>query len=96
MAKATWSSVAERDLESIVEYITLDGRPLVAEQIAREIRVQCQFHAEHPTLGERETRIGGSCRRFVYKRWVVIYRIETDGIGVIRVVDGARDFDRLF
>jgi toxin ParE1/3/4 len=95
MAKATWSSFAERDLEAIVEYITLDGRPQVADQIAREIRDQCQFHAAHPTLGERESRLGGTYRRFVHKRWVVIYRIEAEGIGVIRVVDGARDFDRL-
>jgi plasmid stabilization system protein ParE len=96
-AKAGWSSIAERDLEEIVYYIAVvDGRPHVAEQIACEIREHCERYAGHPLVGEEEPRLGGNCRRFTHKRWVIFYRVEKAGIGVLRVVDGARDFDRLF
>jgi toxin ParE1/3/4 len=97
MGQAIWSELAELDLEEIVYYIAVeDKRPQVAEQIAGEIRDACDRYAEHPLVGEREPRLGGSCRRFTHKRWVILYRPEETGISVIRVVDGARDFDRLF
>lgn len=95
--RARWSDLAELDLEEIVYYIAaVDHRPRVAEKIAAEIRDACLWYAEHPTVGELDARLGPDCRRFTHKRWVIFYRPEPEGIGVLRVVDGARDFDRLF
>ncbi len=95
--KAIWSLAAERDLEEIIYYIAIiDGRPFVAEKIAEEIRAECEKYAEHPLIGEAEPRLGANCRRFVHKRWVIFYRSQDEGLGVLRVIDGARDFDRLF
>ena len=70
-------------------------RPTVAEKIAVEIRDACHWYAEHPLVGEMEPRLGASVRRFTHKRWIIFYRPEPLGIGIVRVVDGARDFDRL-
>lgn len=96
-AKVTWSSLAERDLEEIVHYIAaIDGKPRVAEYVVHEIRNVCKLYAEHPMLGEREPRLGPTCRRFTHKRWVIFYRPDQDGIGVVRVIDASRDFNRLF
>jgi plasmid stabilization system protein ParE len=96
-AKATWSGLAELDLEEIVYYIAVkDGRPHVAEQIAREIREACDRYAQHPHLGVADARLGENVRRFTHKRWVIFYRPLADSIGVLRVIDSSRDFDRLF
>lgn len=97
MATAIWSSVAERDLADIVYYIAVvDARPAVAEKIALEIKDACQWYADHSLVGEAESRLGASMRRFTHRRWIILYRPEPSGIGIVPVIDGARDFDRLF
>lgn len=96
-ARAVWAPEAESDLEAIVYHIAIqDGRPAVAEKIAHELRDKCASYANYPLTGESEPRLGTDCRRFRYKRWAVFYKPIETGIAVLRIVDGARDFDRLF
>ena len=96
-AKAVWTPAAEADLEEIVHYIGVkEGRPAVAEQIAQSLKALCDRRAVAPQAGERDTRLGPECRRFTFKRWVVLYRPWEEGIAVLRIVDGSRDFNRLF
>jgi plasmid stabilization system protein ParE len=95
--RAQWTPEAEADVEEIVYYIAVkDGRPLVAEQLANGILEACERYALHPLIGEIEPRLGPECRRFTFKRWIVLYRPWNNGIAILRVVDSARDFDRLF
>jgi plasmid stabilization system protein ParE len=92
-----WSVKAEADLEEIVFYIAVkDGRPIVTEQIAEGLREVSMELAINPGIGQREPRLGATCRRFTFKRWVILYRPTEKGIAVLRNVDSARDFDRLF
>ena len=92
-----WTSEAEQDLEEIAYYIAVEQqRPLVAEQVVRGIHESCLRYAASPSIGQVESRIDAECRRFAYKRWVVLYRPLNRGIAVLRVVDGSRDFNRLF
>jgi plasmid stabilization system protein ParE len=96
-AKAVWTPDAESDLEEIVYYISVkEGRPAVAEQVAHSLKAECDRRAVAPHAAERETRLGPECRRFTFKRWVVLYRPWREGIAVLRIVDGSRDFDRVF
>jgi toxin ParE1/3/4 len=92
-----WTPEAEADLEEIAYYIAVEERrPAVAEQIVRGIHRACEPYAATPSIGEAERRISEECRRFTYKRWVIFYRPIDRGIAVLRVVDGSRDFNRLF
>lgn len=92
-----WTPEAEADLEEIAYYIAVkEHRPLVAEQIVLGIHEACFKYAASPSVGQLEPRLGIDCRRFTFKRWVIIYRPWKDGIALLRIVDGARDFDRLF
>ena len=92
-----WTPEAEADLEEIAYYIAVkERRPAVAEQIVRAIHQACEAYAANPLIGEAERRISEECRRFTYKRWVILYRPIARGIAVLRVVDGSRDFNRLF
>ena len=97
MERAVWTLRAERDLEEIVLYIAeSDYRPHVAHQIAREIRDRCDFYATQPNLGESRPDLGERLHIFRYKRWAIIYRVESEEITVVRVVDGSRDYPKLF
>jgi plasmid stabilization system protein ParE len=94
---AQWTPDAESDLEEIVYYIAfVDKRRNVARQIAEGLREAALKLAKNATIGQREPRLGAECRRFTFKRWVILYRPIQHGIAVLRVVGSSRDFDRLF
>jgi toxin ParE1/3/4 len=95
---AIWSTEAERDLEEIAYYIGVhDARPVTAERLAREVHELCHLVATQPMMGERRPEFGANCRVVSFKRrWAVIYRPSVKGIQVVRIVDGIRDFSKLF
>ena len=98
MPHAFWSPEAARDIEEIAFYIAIDdGRPATADEVVRGIDELCKLIASQPEMGESRPEFGYDCRVFPYKkRWVALYRPVENGIQVLRVVDGSRDFDRLF
>ena len=97
MATALRTVAAENDLQEIAFYIAVhEGRPQVAQHNVAEIIAKCDFYAENPELGTAAPHLGPDYRIFHYKRWVAIYRPIEDGIAVLRIVDGARDYPTLF
>lgn len=97
MPRARWTSLAELDLEEILYYIAVEAkRPLVAEKIGEQIRSCCERLARSPHLGEVRADLGERLRTFSFKRWVVVYRPADDGIDVVGIVDGARDYGNYF
>lgn len=97
MAAALHSLQAEKDLEEIDYQIAVtDGRPFNAERIVDEILAKCDFYAGCPLIGTAADYFFEGCRIGRHKRWVIFYRIRKDGIEVVRIVDGARDFPNLF
>jgi toxin ParE1/3/4 len=98
MSHAIWSSEAEHDVEEIALYVAIqDGRPHTAVQIVGEIHELCELIATQPEMGEARSEFCVGCRVFpCKKRWIILYRPTEDGIQVLRVVDGTRDFEKLF
>ena len=96
MAKATWTRQANLDLEEIVFYLGVEqDRRRTARKIAREIRDKCEVHAISPLLGTARSDLGEGLRVFSHKRWVVVFRPHAEGIEVLRIVDGSRDYNKL-
>jgi toxin ParE1/3/4 len=100
-SKAKWAPIAEQELEAIYEWIAhRDGRTQTAKKIAAEIRQKCDEYANAfasgSSLGTDRPDLGQSLRVFTHKRWVIVFRSIDDGIEVMRVLDGSRDFSRLF
>jgi toxin ParE1/3/4 len=101
MASANWTPAAEPDVEDVYSYIAhQDGRRQTAKAVVRRIRQACDelatsFAAGH-VLGTARPRFGESHRVFSHKRWVIVFRPIDGGIEVLRVVDGSRDYDKLF
>jgi plasmid stabilization system protein ParE len=47
-------------------------------------------------LGSDAAELGAGCRVFPHKRWAIVFEAAEAGILVLRVLDGSRDFPRLF
>ncbi|MEZ6068763.1 MAG: type II toxin-antitoxin system RelE/ParE family toxin [Pirellulales bacterium] len=95
--KAIRTPAADRDLDEIAWYIAVhERRPRTAERVIDEVIAKCELHAAGPMMGTAMPALCPECRVFAHKRWVVIFRPLRDGIEVLRIVDGARDYDRLF
>jgi toxin ParE1/3/4 len=91
------SEVAREDLKSIGRYIG-EGqhRPSTAAMIMREISSHCDHLARLPYTGTARPDLDDSLRIASWKRWVIVFRPSEDGVDVLRIVDGSRDFAQLF
>ncbi len=97
MANVAWTPAAKTDLADLAHYIAYeDRRPITADRIVDEIIAKCDSYAVQPLTGIATPHLGDDYRRFVCKRWVIIYRPITDGIEVLRILDSARDYPTLF
>ena len=97
MPRVIRTPAAARDLDQIFDYIAIQGgRPATAEKLIRDLADKCQLYATQPGMGTARPDLGEAFRVFSHKRYVVVYRPLADGIEVLRVVDGARDYPSLF
>lgn len=92
-----WTQQACDDLRSIGMYIgRKDRRPAVAARVMREIREKCNHYACHPHAGTSRAEFGEGCRLGSHSRWVIAFRPLDEGIEVLRIFDGAQDYETLF
>jgi toxin ParE1/3/4 len=97
MVIAFQSLQAEQDLLEIAYQIAVtDGRPHTAEIIIDELVAKCNFYAKIPQLGTAADHLFEGCRYGRHKRWIIFYRPRPEGIDVIRIIDGARDYEHFF
>ena len=97
MASANWTPSAVGDMEEIAYWIAeKDQRPETARRIVEEMKAEAQRFAKIPHAGQRHPDIREDWLYFRFKRWLIFYRIIDEGIDVLRVIDSARDFPRLF
>lgn len=101
MARAKWTKPARDDLKAIGFYIGgKEMQPSVAAKILREIHSKANEYAEAfargSVIGSEASELGENCRVFTHKRWVIIFEQLPDGIEILRVLDGNRDYPRLF
>lgn len=97
MAIARISEQAEDDLLEIAYQIAVtDGRPLTAERVIDELVAKCKFYADAPLVGIQADHLFNGCRFGRHKRWIIFYQMHDEGVVVVRIVDGARDYLSLF
>jgi toxin ParE1/3/4 len=85
------------DLIGIAEHIGIEKqRPKAARRFLDQIAAKFDLYASQPELGQSRPELGEGVRTFVFKKkYVVIYRPLADGIDVLRVLHGARDYPNL-
>lgn len=97
MPRVIRTPTAARDLDEIFDYIAIEGgRPATAEKLIRDIGAKCQIYAAQPGMGTARPDLGEDLRVLSHKRYVIVFRPLADGIEILRVVDGARDYPHLF
>jgi toxin ParE1/3/4 len=101
MSRLQWSIEGRQDVDEVYHFIgQRDRRPATADAVVGELRDVCQSYADAfaagSVLGTARADLGESFRVFTHKRWVIVFRPIDDGIEVLRVLDGSRDYSRLF
>ncbi len=93
--RIVWSGPARTDLESIFNFIAQDN-PYAAALVVRRIRDRVVQLQRMPRIG----RIGrvADTRELVVTRtpYIVAYRIDEEGISIIRVIHGRREWPMRF
>jgi len=89
MLPVIWNTQAQDDVDEIFSYISIRNRT-AAERLADEIEASTLILSEHPYLYRLSRRLPGCREIVVHNNYIVIYRVETDCVRVVRVVHGSR------
>ena len=95
MARVVKTPAAEVDLCDVWLHIA-DDSPTIADQFLDLLNAKCNLLATHPELGESHPEFGVRIRFLPVASYVIVYRPIEDGIELVRVLQGARDFESLF
>jgi toxin ParE1/3/4 len=93
MASLIWADPALRDLESIVEYISLENAE-AAKRLVRKVFEKTDQLEAFPESGSKPRDLKGThYRRLITKPALLYYRIEGDVAYIVHVVREERKFD---
>ena len=89
------SGRAAADLDEIWLYIAQDN-PDAADQLANALTTRFPKLAAAPEIGRTREELSHGLRSFPVGRYIIFYRSNKEGIEIVRVLHGARDFPPLF
>lgn len=89
------SDVARLDLDEIWLYIAQDNFD-AADKFIYAIVSRFPKLAAMPLIGRQREELSPRLRSFSVSRYVIFYRPIENGIEIVRVLHGARDFPPLF
>lgn len=83
---------ADLDLDSIWDFIAVDDTQ-AAERLINRIGNVFQMLVENPLAGRERPELRKNLRSFPVGNYVVFYSPVSDGIEVVRVMNGRQDID---
>jgi len=93
MVKIEWSSIAENDLNEIIDYIAQDSLEYALsfnEQVNEKIENLTQF----PKMGRKVPELDDpNIRELILSNYRLIYRILGEKIQIVRLLHGSRILD---
>lgn len=96
MLIARRTAAAEADLQEIAFQIAVrDQRPVTADRVIEELIQQCEQLARNSNTsiqGTAASELGRDVRLLSYRRWVIIFRYEPEGVVVLRFAHGSPDY----
>ena len=97
MAVVVYARQARADLRSIAEYIGQEsGSREIAKRFLDTVNRRCQAYAAQPQSAELRPELGQGIRCFAVRSYIVFYQNRGDGINVLRVIHGSRDWGSLW
>lgn len=91
MARPRFTTDAFRDLSEIVRYIG-SRNPDAAVRLTDRLETECWRLARDPGVGQPRPDLAPSLRFFPVGNYLIFYRESAEGIQVVRVLHGARDY----
>ncbi len=89
------SDAARSDLDEIWFYIGQDNTD-AADRLVRAIVARFSVLASVPEAGRQRAELSAGLRSVSVGNYVIFYRAMKNGIEIVRVLHGARDFPPMF
>lgn len=98
MRRLRYSKAANQDLNDIARFVRRDsGNPTTALEFINRLRSQCARLADLPgTLGRSRADIRPGSRSFAVGSYIIIFRYETKGVDILRIIERHRDVGAQF
>ena len=96
MRRVRFTETAQSDLEEIWWYIALDS-PVRADGFVDELAAVCRCSlASMPGIGKPCEELLPDLWRFPYQSCLIFYRVSSEQLEVVRILQGAREIEALF
>lgn len=95
MSRYVINILASRDLNEIADYFAENSLE-AGDRFFRAFNARCQQLVTFPNSGKSYGTIRPDLRGLSLAGYVIFYRISDDGIEILRVVSGRRDFPAFF
>lgn len=88
------SGLAEKDLRDVAVYIARDNRT-AAHNWTASIKEKCKLPGEMRDIGVRRDDLRDGLKTYPVGNYMILYRGVEPGVEIIRVLNGARDWQAL-
>ena len=98
MRRLVYLATAERDLLSILEYITREsGSVAIGVAFTERLQAHCAKLAALPgTLGRARPELRPDIRSSAFGNYVIFFRYRDDALEMVNILEGHRDIDAFF
>ena len=90
MMQVRWTTLAAEDLQHIALHIQRDN-PSAAREVAQTLYENAMSLETLPGRG-RTGRIAGTLELVSFPPFIIVYRITTDAVEILRIYHGAQDW----
>jgi toxin ParE1/3/4 len=95
MSRYLLNVLASRDLSEIADYFESTNLE-AGERFFREFNRKCQQLVAFTTIGKSYAEIRLDLRGLSFEGYIIFYRILDDGVEILRVLSGRRNFPDFF
>lgn len=95
MSQYVINALACQDLNDIADYFA-ENSVEAGERFFQAFNRKCQQLIAFPNSGKSYEAIRPGLRGLPFEKYIIFYRILNDGIEILRVVSGRRDFLAMF
>ena len=95
MSRYVINALATKDLDEIADYFT-ENNIEAGEQFFKSFSRKCQQLVTFPNSGKSYGAIRPGLQGLSLEGYIIFYRLLEDGVEILRVLSGRRDFPPLF
>jgi toxin ParE1/3/4 len=95
MSRYVINPLATEDLNEIADYF-FENSIEAGERFFNNFNRKCQQLLAFPNSGKSYETIRTGLRGLSFEEYIIFYRVLADGIEILRVLSGRRDFPRFF